>query len=282
MTKTGSNGWQLLGDGPEAYERYIVPTFSRVWARDMVARAQLNKGDRILDLACGTGIVARHVLEHLDNACQVTGTDVNAAVLKKAREICSPDSGPVIWQQSDAVNLPFPDRDFNVVLCQQGLQYFSDRPRTLREVARVLVNGGRAYFSVWRSLKYFPFYTALHAALDTYVSSNAADMLASAFTLGNPDEIRTLLEQSGFEEINISLVIKQMRYDPVEDFLIGGFAASPFAQEILSLPEDKRTAMFQAVLQSISGYIDDQGLAAPMESYVVSGVKSGWGVKHPG
>ena len=105
MTKSSRNGWQLRGNGPEAYERYIVPTFSGAWAQDMIARARLNKGDRVLDLACGTGIVARQVLKYLDNSCQVTGVDVNAAVLEKAREICSPDSEPVTWQQSDAMTL---------------------------------------------------------------------------------------------------------------------------------------------------------------------------------
>ena len=273
MTKPSSNGWQLLGNGPEAYERYIVPAFSGAWAQDMVKRAQLHKGDRILDLACGTGIVTRHALTLLDNSCHISGIDLNAAVLEKAREVCSPESEPVTWQQCDAMTLPFSDANFEVVMCQQGLQYFSDRPTTLRESVRVLSDGGRAIFSVWRPLEYFPFYTAVQAALDTYVSSNAADMLASAFTIGNPDELRTLLEKAGFKKIDIRLVIKQMHYDPVEDFLIGGFVASPFAPEILSLPEDKRKAMFQTILESISDYIDDHGLAAPMESYVVSGVK---------
>ena len=273
MTNPSSNGWQLLGDGPEAYERYIVPAFSGIWAQDMVKRAELHKGDRILDLACGTGIVARHALKFLDNSCQVTGIDVNAAVLEKAREICSPDSEPVTWQHCDAMSLPFSDAEFEVVLCQQGLQYFSDRLLTLREIVRVLSDGGRALFSVWRPIEYFPFYTAVQSALDTYVSSKAAGMLASAFTLGNPEELRTLLEQAGFKRIVIRLIIKQMRYDPVAEFLIGGFVASPFAPEIVSLPKDKRTAMFQTILESVSKYIDDRGLAAPMESYVVSGVK---------
>lgn len=103
MTDTSSNCWQLLGDGPEAYERYIVPAFSGIWAQDMVKRAQIDKGDRILDLACGTGIVTRHALSLLDDSCQITGIDLNAAVLEKAREICSPESEPVTWQQCDAM-----------------------------------------------------------------------------------------------------------------------------------------------------------------------------------
>ena len=145
MAKDSNNGWRLCGDGPEAYERYIVPAFSGAWARDMVARAGIQNGERILDLGCGTGIVARQVLKHMGKSCQITGVDVNAVVLEKAREICSPKSEPDTWKQSDATTLPFSDGDFDVIMCQQGLQYFSDRPRTLQEITRVLAQGGRAF-----------------------------------------------------------------------------------------------------------------------------------------
>lgn len=267
------SGWELCGDGPEAYEKYIVPAFSGAWAQDIVQRAALRGGDRILDVGCGTGIVSRHAYKSLGESSHITGVDVNEMVIKKAREICLPNDIPIEWKQCNVETLPFSDAAFNVVLCQQGLQYFPDQSRALTEINRVLVSEGRIVFSVWRSLEYFPFYSALHRALEQYVSEEAASILSSAFTLGDSIQLRGLFESAGFKNIDICLMIKQMRYSSLEDFLVGGFAASPFANDILALEKSKREKMFQMIQNSISNYIDDHGLAAPMECYVASAIK---------
>ena len=267
------SSWQLLEDGPEAYEKYIVPAFSGAWARDIVDRANLSSGDRILDIGCGTGIVSRYAYQSMSESVSITGVDVNEIVLKKARDICSLDNIPIEWKQGYAEALPFTDAEFDVVLCQQGLQYFPDRPIALTEVNRVLASKGRVVFSVWRSLKYFPFYLALHKALEQYVSAEAASTLNSAFTLGDAAHLRELFKSAGFINIEILLAIKQMRYSPLTDFLIGSLAASPFGNDIFELKNSKRDEMFQSIHGSIINYVDDHGLAAPMECYVVSATK---------
>lgn len=267
------SGWQLCNDGPEAYEKYIVPAFSGAWAQDIVNRAALRNGDRILDVGCGTGIVARYALKSLGESCRITGVDVNEIMLEKAREICPPDVTPIQWKQGNVMDLPFPDAAFDVALCQQGLQYFPDRHRALNEINRVLAAESRVVFSVWRPVEYLPFYSALLEALDQYVSVKAASMLASAFNLGDSTQLRGLFESAGFKNIIISLIIKQMRFSPLEDFLVGGFIASPYANDILALEDSKREEMFQMIHNSVSDYIDDHGLAAPMECYVVSATK---------
>jgi ubiquinone/menaquinone biosynthesis C-methylase UbiE len=275
-TETSMNeksGWQLCGDGPEAYEKYIVPAFSGSWAQDIVNRADLRNGDRILDVGCGTGIVSRYAHKFLGESGHITGVDINEIVLKKAMEICPPNVIPIEWKQGNVEALPFSDAKFDVALCQQGLQYFPDKFLALTEINRVLAAKGRLVFSVWRSLEYFPFYSALHRALEQYVSMEAASMLASAFNLGDSEKLRELFESTGFKNVDICLAIKQMCYSPFEDFLIGGFVASPFANDILALKKSKREEMFQTIQKSITDYIDDHGLAAPMECYVVSATK---------
>ena len=264
------SGWQLRDDGAEAYEKYIVPAFSDTWAQNLVDRASLRNGDRILEIGCGTGIVTRHAYRSMGESVSLTGVDVNEIVLKKAREICPPDTTSIEWKQCNAEDLPFCDSQFDVVLCQQGLQYFPDRSKALTEVNRVLESGGRAFFSVWRSLEYFPFYLALHKALERYVDEEAAFTLSSAFTLGDASQLRDLFESAGFKNIKIRLEIKQMRYSPFLEFLIGGLAASPFGNAILELRESIREEMFQSIQESISDYTDDHGLAAPMECHIVS------------
>jgi len=225
-----------------------------------------------LCILCGS-IVSRYAYKFLGESGRITGVDVNETVIKKAIEICPPNVIPIEWKQGNVEALPFSDAKFDVVLCQQGLQYFPDRSLALKEINRVLAPEGRLVFSVWRLLKYFPFYSALHRALEQYVSTEAASMLASAFTLGDSTKLRGLFESAGFKNIDICLAIKQMRYSPLEDFIIGGFVASPFANDVLALEKSKRDKMFQTIQNSISDYIDDHGLAAPMECYVISAIK---------
>lgn len=264
------NGWQLDEDGPDIYERYIVPAFSGAWAEDMVKRAKLKGGDRVLDVACGTGIVSRRAYEVMGSRVHLTGVDVNEAVLEKGRDICTQNGIPVNFHQGSAGALPYDDVSVEVVLCQQGLQYFPDQGEALADIRRVLVPGGRAVFSVWRPLEYSPFYQALHRALERYVNETAAGILAAAYSLGSHRELRALFTSSGFEEIDIRLVIKQMHCPNIDNFLAAGISAAPFAKDIASLTKSRRKEMFRMILETSAGYMDDHGLAAPMAALLVS------------
>ena len=271
MSRDG--GWQLPEDGPEAYEKYIVPAFSGAWAADIVERANLSPGSSVLDLGCGTGIVSRSAYTSMGGDVRITGVDINDVVLKKAIEISGENGSAIKWQRGAADSLPFADAEFDVAVCQQGLQYFPDRPRALTEVHRVLAPKGRGIFSVWRPLAYSPFYHALHRALGQYVNNEAASTLFSAYTLGDAEELRQLFVSAGFNTVEISIVIKQMHYPDLSDFLFGGVSASPFATDIFQLKASKRREMYQSIYGAVSEYMDDHGLAAPMESYIVSAAK---------
>ena len=268
-----SNGWQLLSDGPEAYEKFIVPAFSGVWAKDLVKQAALQKNERVLDAGCGTGIVARYAKENVGKSGMVVGVDVNASVIRKACQISDDTGNGIEYRQSDICALPFSDQTFDAVLCQQGLQYFSNREQALKEMWRVLTPGGRLVLSVWRPIHYFPFYIAVHKALDRYVNAEAAAKIASAFALGDVKQLRTLGAKAGLENIHIRLVIKQMQVPALEDFFWGGMAASPFAESVLALNDKIQNEMLQSIQNSLLDYIDDDGLTAPMESYVLTARK---------
>lgn len=266
-------GWQLIGDAPESYERFIVPAFSGAWAKDLVKRAVLKEGERVLDAACGTGIVARCAATFVGENGQVAGVDVNEVMLDKARQISAHNAKAIEWRQGSITALPFSDAKFDAVLCQQGLQYFPDRELALEEMCRVLVPGGRVVLSVWRPMQYFPFYIALHKALGQYVGADAALTLASAFTLGDAELLKSLGNEAGLNDIHVRLVIKQMRCPSLEEFFYGGMAASPFAGAILALGDAIRDEMLRGIERSLLNYIDDDGLAAPMECYVLTARK---------
>src|SRR5260370_36080559 len=171
---SGQSGWQLAsGSDAEAYERYLMSPFGNAWTQALVQLAAPAEGDRVLDVACGTGAAARFAAPLVGPTGLVTGLDLNAGMLTIARAMPAPEGITIAWREGNATALPFPNASFDVVCCQQGLQFFPDRPAALREMFRVLAPTGRLALSVWRGLEHQPFYAALTRALDRYVSSPA-------------------------------------------------------------------------------------------------------------
>ncbi len=163
------SGWQLSSDGPDAYEKYIVPAYTGAFAKEIVEKACLQKGEKILDVACGSGLVARTAAEELGHKDLIFGVDVNGVMIKKAQEI---EKG-INWYNNDVTDMPFLDSYFDVIFCQQGLQYFPDPGLALKEMNIVLAKNGHILLSVWRPIKYSPFYESLCKILEKYVNAKA-------------------------------------------------------------------------------------------------------------
>jgi 2-polyprenyl-3-methyl-5-hydroxy-6-metoxy-1,4-benzoquinol methylase len=125
--------WQLSGNAAELYERYVVPYFLGPWAPGLVEVAALRPGERVLDVACGTGVVARLAAQQVGTTGQITGVDLNAGMLAVARALPPPPGVTITWVECSAVAMGLADALFDVVLCQQGLQFFPDKPVALRE-----------------------------------------------------------------------------------------------------------------------------------------------------
>lgn len=145
------------GSPPENYERYFVPAIGEPVARDLIDRAALRAGERVLDVACGTGIVARLAAEQVGETGTVAGLDVNPGMLAVARSVTPPETS-IDWHEASAEDMPLPDDVFDVVLCQMGLQFMADKPAALSEMRRVLAPGGRIILNApgrpprrWRS-----------------------------------------------------------------------------------------------------------------------------------
>src|SRR5262245_55792739 len=123
---SGQEQYQLEGSAPELYERYLAPTVTAVWAADLIERAGLQAGQRVLDVACGSGIVARLAAAQVGGAGRVAGLDINAGMLETARSLQQDTGAAIEWRHNDVVAMPFPDGVFDVALCQFGLQFFPD------------------------------------------------------------------------------------------------------------------------------------------------------------
>jgi hypothetical protein len=150
------------------------------------------------------------------------------------------------------------------------LQFFPDRLAALRDVRRVLVPGGRLALGVWRRLEHQPFYAALTDALERYVSAQAAASLRAAFILGDAPALRALVADAGFREIHIRLRSRLTRWPSLEDYVFGYLAGSPMAPAVAALDDTARTAMLEHITAALQSYVDDDGLAAPWESHVVT------------
>jgi ubiquinone/menaquinone biosynthesis C-methylase UbiE len=158
------HGWQLTGTSADAYEELLVPAIFDPWARALVDVTDPRPGEHVLDVACGTGVVARAAAPWVEPDGTVTGVDINPGMLATAR---STDAA-IEWRQADATDLPFPDGTFDIVFCQQGLQFMADKEAATRELRRVLARPGCLALSAWRAVERSPGYAAFADALERH------------------------------------------------------------------------------------------------------------------
>jgi ubiquinone/menaquinone biosynthesis C-methylase UbiE len=174
--------WQQLEESTaEAHERYLVPLLFAPGAEVLIELAALGPGERVLDVACGTGSVARRAAQRVGATGTVVGPDVSESMLKVARKASSEIRPAIEWRQGDARDIPFPDAAFDVVFCQQGLQFFPDRSAALREMHRVLVPNGRLTLSVLRSIEHNSGWALLAEVLERHVGPDAGAIMRSPF-----------------------------------------------------------------------------------------------------
>jgi len=137
----------FAGSIPKLYDTYLVPMIFEVYAKDLVQRIQAIKPSRILEIAAGTGVVTRLMASALPESVTIMATDLNQAMLDQARLTCT--QREVTWQQADAMQLPFADAQYDLVVCQFGAMFFPDKAKAFAEVRRVLQPNGTFLFNVW-------------------------------------------------------------------------------------------------------------------------------------
>ncbi len=183
----------------EAYEALHVPSLFRQWPPRVLAAVAVGPGDRVLDVACGTGVLAREARRRLGPSGLVAAIDPDPGMLTVARRL----DPSVAWRQGKAESLPFRDQEFHAVVSQFGLMYFSDGRRSLREMLRVLAPGGRLAVAVWDSLENSGAYPIEVDLLDRLAGSQAADALRAPFVLGAREGLADLFEGAGVGQVNI-------------------------------------------------------------------------------
>lgn len=254
----------------DVYERDMVPAIFALWAADLVERAAPAAGARVLDVACGTGVVARLLPPRVGPTGQVTGLDLNPGMLTAARTATA--GAPIEWLEGSAQAMPLPDGAFDLVLCQQGLQFFPDKAAALREMHRVLAPGGRLFIAVWRSSAHCPGFAALERALAKYVGADAARL--PPFSFGDRAALRGVIAGAGFRDLVIRVEAKMTRFPSPEAFFRSITAGAPAMLGLLDqLTEPQRRELISEINETLAPHLDDTGLAFPQLAHLASARK---------
>ena len=257
------------GSPAEIYERHMVPAIFAPWSADLLELVEPQPGERVLDVACGTGIVARNAASMVGATGRVVGIDMNASMLELARSL----DAPVEWREGDALAMPFLDQEFDVVVCQQALQFFPDRSKALREMHRVLVPNGRLGIAVWCSIEASPGYLALVQALERHIDARTAKLMDDLFCLADASEIRALLDGGGFGKVTVLRESKLACFASPEEFTRALAIGSIMRRAGTQFSDETMRLLIEDVSAALQPYVSADGLAFPMGAHLASARK---------
>ena len=187
----------FAGSIPENYQRYLVPLIFEDYAADLAGRLELPDGGAVLETACGTGVVTRHLLAGLGDGARLTATDLNPGMIAQARTVLG-EAPALALQEADATDLPFDDGAFDAVVCQFGVMFFPDKAKGYAEAARVLKPGGQYLFNVWDSLAHNRLSQAAHETVGALFPDDPPNFLELPFGYHDLSAILRALQAAGF------------------------------------------------------------------------------------
>jgi ubiquinone/menaquinone biosynthesis C-methylase UbiE len=257
------------GSGPANYQQFLVPAMFDRFAKTLVEQAGVAAGDRVLDVACGTGAASRAIARVAGADGSVTGVDLGEPTLAVARSF-EPEEGaaPIEFLQADATQLPLPDASFDVAICQQGLQFFPDRVAALAEMRRALKPGGTLAVATWTAAEQNPFGRVIEA-LEKHIGKDAAQVLHSPFALPAAD-LRKAIEDAGFTDVDMRVEEQECTWASTPDeFAERTIAAGPLAQAFAAAPEDARRAVAETAGALLAEHVSPDGhVRMPMVSNI--------------
>jgi SAM-dependent methyltransferase len=259
--------WQVSTGAAEVYESCFVPAIFGAWANPVADAAGIRTGNKVLDVGCGTGVLAREALRRVGPEGQVVGLDLNEGMLAVAART----EPKIEWRQGDAASLPFEDASFDVVVSQFALMYFPDRVASLSEMWRTLAPGGRLAIAAWAPIDHARGYQILVEIAARQCGGAAADVLAAPFVLGDQAELAKLFANSGISGADVTLHEGSIRFPSVKEFIRIEVKGSPLAD---MLSDDVMETLAAEAENALAEFIVPSGeIAMPMDAHIVTANK---------
>ena len=246
---------EFTGTGAENYERYFVPAIAIPFSDGLLAAGALKPGERVLDVACGTGVIARLAAEQVGTTGTVTGIDVAPDMIDVARATPAPAGTPIDWHVGDATTLPFDDNTYDAVLCQMGLMFMADRAAAVAEMRRVLVPGGRVVINTPGAIQ-APF-VVLEQSLVEHINPGLGGFVRAVFSMHDPDALATLLRDAGLRDITAEVSPVRLRLPAPAEFLWQYINLTPMGPLVAQAPEAAKSAMEQQAVDAWRPYVVD-------------------------
>lgn len=255
--------YRLSTKAAEGYERQKVPSLFGPMARATLDAVPLPEGAQIVDVACGTGIISKVASERLAGTGRIVGTDLNPAMIEVAHRTMPASRHRIEWFACDVTELPFADGEFDIAFCQQGLQFFPDRPAALAEIRRVLKPGGRLFLSCWKSVT--PLFQAASDSLRRRIDDDIAEQALRPYAFRDGKVISSLLREAGFDIDDVSTVVVDRHLAPVHPAVRAEILAQPFEQALLASGEATIDAIVADTVAALESYRHGDSMTVPSE-----------------
>ncbi len=257
----------FAGSAAENYARYFVPSIAQPVSTGLLVAADLRIGERALDVACGTGLIARHAAELVGSSGSISAVDIAPDMLEVARSTAQ--AADIDWRHSDATALPFPDETFDVVLCQLGLMLMTDRQAALREMHRVATPGGRIVVNTPGEIQ--PVFETIAGAIVDHIDPALGGFVRAVFSLPDPDTLATLLRSAGFEDVSSTTYTATLHLPTPADLVWQYITSTPMGAIVAGAPAAARAAMERQVVEALGPLVVDGGIPLDQRIALASG-----------
>lgn len=258
----------LTGTAAENYQRFFVPAIGKPVSAPLLEAADVRPGERVLDVACGTGVVTRLAAQLAGPDGAVAGLDLTPDMIDVARSTAAPAAPEIEWHVGDATSLPFPDASFDLVICQMGLM-FMDGAAAVAEMHRVLVPGGRVAVSTPGRMQ--PPFEVLERAVVDHLGAELGGFVRAVFSMHEPAEVGRLLGDAGFADVAAREATVRLRLPPPVELLWEYLNVTPMAPMAARAPEAAKQVMERQVAEQAAPLVVDGGIPVDQPMVVATG-----------
>ena len=256
----------FTGTAAENYERHFVPKIATPVSVALLEAAALQPGERVLDVACGTGLIARLAAERVGSSGAVTGLDLSPDMVEVARVV---SASTIEWHVGDATSLPFADDAFDVVLCQMGLMFMQDRHAAVAEMRRVAAAGGRVVVNTPGVIQ--PLFALMEQALVDHISADLGGFVQAVFSMHNTEDVASLLRDGGLVDVTAAASTATLNLGAPAEFLWQYINLTPMSPFVAQASVKAQEAMERHVVTSWQPFIRNGAIVMNLPMVVASG-----------